>query len=509
MKKWISLFLTLMLALAVAAPAAAADTAVIGGADGPTAIFVTTPKGGSTAAPARPSGVSVQVNGENVTFPNASPAVINGRTMVPMRAVLEALGATVDYDGETGTVQARLGDVTLTHVIGTDAIQTASGEKLTMDTTSYTKNGSTLVPLRFFSQALGYEVYWDEGAHTAVVIDKASAIAEIDKSFTILNDLQAKQRQALDSDLAIDMDFSGEAKLLDSISGDKALPFSMKLSALCGSEAMNAEGSMDLSALAALMKEDLGEQAEAMEAMLKDLSFKMICGESMWMQIPALTDLLAQSGAALPEGEVWLKTAGMPALSAMGMNAGSSTIGGALYALAEMADAEVPVNIYKDLTEAAQLLTSVMGDKTFTKTGEDYSWKLDEAKTAQLAEALGASAVDFPFTMEMTVKADGSSSFSMELAIEEDPIAVSMTLSGTSSKTESTVKGQLQVKNVCDVTFQGSSKISASDKAPVTAPPADAAVIDLDNYAAAPLTGADLGVIGGADGPTAIFVTAA
>ena len=55
MKKWISLFLTLMLALAVAAPAAAADTAVIGGADGPTALFFTTPKGGSTAAPARPS----------------------------------------------------------------------------------------------------------------------------------------------------------------------------------------------------------------------------------------------------------------------------------------------------------------------------------------------------------------------------------------------------------------------------------------------------------------------
>ena len=287
------------------------------------------------------------------------------------------------------------------------------------------------------------------------------------------------------------MDFSGEAKLLDSINGDRTLPFSMKLSALCGSEAMNAEGSMDLSALAALMKEDLGEQAEAMEAMLKDLSFKMICGESMWMQVPALTDLLAQSGAALPEGEVWLKTAGMPALSAMGMNAGSSTIGGALYALAEMADAEVPVNIYKDLTEAARLLTSVMGDKTFTKTGEDYSWKLDEAKTAQLAEALGASAVDFPFTMEMTVKADGSSSFSMELAIEEDPIAVSMTLSGTSSKTESAVKGRLQVKNVCDVTFQGTSRITASGKAPAAAPPADAVVIDLDELAAVPMPLAD------------------
>ena len=116
--------------------------------------------------------------------------------MVPMRAVLETLGAEVDYDGETKTVQAKLGDVSLTHVIGTDAIQTASGEKLTMDTASYVKNGSTLVPLRFFSQALGYEVYWDEGARTAVVIDKAAAVAKIDEGFTILNDLQAMALRA-------------------------------------------------------------------------------------------------------------------------------------------------------------------------------------------------------------------------------------------------------------------------------------------------------------------------
>lgn len=481
MKKWISLCLSLILALSLAVPAAA------------------------SAAPAVPAGVSVQVNGEKVTFPNASPAVINGRTMVPMRAVLEALGATVDYDGATRTVNAKLGDVSLTHVIGTNAIEMAGGEKLTMDTVSSVKNGSTLVPLRFFSQALGYEVYWDEGAHTAVVIDKKALIEEIDKSFTILNGLQAKQAQAADGDLAIDMDFSGEAKVLDSINGDRTLPFSMKMSALYGSEAMNIEGTMDLSALAALMEGEDPETAKVMEPLLKDLSFQMIYGESMWMQMPALTSMLVQEGTEVPESGVWLKTADVPALSAVGMNAASSTIGGALYALTEMADAEVPVNIYEDLTKTAQLMTGLMGDDTFTKTGEDYSWKLDEAKSAQLAEALGASAVSFPFTMEMTVKADGSSTFSMALSMDE----LTMSLSGTSTQTDSTVKGQFQVKNVCDVTFQGSAKISASDKALVTAPPADAAVIDLDDYASAPLTGTDVGVIGGADGPTSIFVTTA
>ena len=482
MKKWISLCLSLILALSLAVPAAA------------------------SAAPAVPAGVSVQVNGEKVTFPNASPAVINGRTMVPMRAVLEALGAAVDYDGGAKTVNAKLGDVSLTHVIGTNVIEMGGGEKLTMDTVSSVKNGSTLVPLRFFSQALGYEVYWDEGAHTAVVIDKEALIEEIDKSFTILNGLQAKQNQAADGDLAIDMDFSGKAKVLDSINGDQALPFSMKMSALYGPEAMNMEGAMDLSALASLLAGTTGTELPPEEAaMLKDLSFQMIYGESLWMQMPALTSMLVQEGAEVPESGVWLKTADVPALSAVGMNAASSTIGGALYALTEMADAEVPVNIYEDLTKTAQLMTGLMGDDTFTKTGEDYSWKLDEAKSAQLAEALGASAVSFPFTMEMTVKADGSSTFSMALSMDE----LTMSLSGTSTQTDSTVKGQFQVKNVCDVTFQGSAKISASDKALVTAPPADAAVIDLDDYASAPLTGTDVGVIGGADGPTSIFVTTA
>lgn len=485
MKKFVTLCLSLILALSLAVPAAA------------------------SAAP-RPAGVSVQLNGEDVTFPNASPAVINGRTMVPMRAVLETLGATVDYDGGTKTVNAKLGDISLTHVIGTNTIEMGGGEKLTMDTVSSVKNGSTLVPLRFFSQALNYEVYWDEGARTAVVIDKKALIEEIDKNFTILNDLQARQDQAADGNLAIDMDFSGEAKVLDSINGDQTLPFSMKMSALYGSGAMNMEGAMDLSALASLLA-GTGETELPPEAaaMLKDLSFQMIYGESMWMQMPALTSLLVQEGTEVPESGVWLKTADAPALSTMGTNAGDSTIGGTLYAIAETADAEVPVNIYEDLTGAAQLMTGLMGDETFTKTGEDYAWKLDEDKSAALAEALGASAVSFPFTMEMTIKADGSSTFSMELTIEEDPIAVSMTLSGTSTRTESTVNGRMQVKNVCDVTFQGSAKISASDQAPVTAPPADAVVIDLDDYAAAPLTGTDIGVIGGADGPTSIFVTTA
>ena len=449
MKKLIPLCLALILALALAVPASAAES----------------------------GGVSVQVNGETVAFPNAAPELKDGRTMVPMRAVLEALGATVDYDGGTQTVKAALGETSITHVIGEDKIIVDGDQVMTMDTVSYVKSGSTLVPLRFFSQALGYEVYWDAGARTAVVIDKDAAISEIDKSFTILNSLQAKQSQTLDG-MALDMDFSGEAKVFDSINGDQTLPFSMKMSALYGSEAMNMEGAMDLSSLSALLAEaGAGEAPEETAAMLKDLSFKMIYGESLWMQIPALSPVLN-----LPEGEVWLKTSEMPGLSALGAGAGS-TIGAVLYAAAETADAEVPVNIYDGLADAARLMTTLMGDDAFAKDGEDYSWKLDEDKSAQLAEALGADAVSFPFTMEMTIKADGSCTFDMALSMDE----MTMALTGSSSATAASLKGQMQIKNICDLTFQGEAKMSASDKAPVTAPPADAEVIDLDELAATPM----------------------
>ena len=234
---------------------------------------------------------------------------------------------------------------------------------------------------------------------------------------------------------------------------------------------------MDLSALLAGTGET--ELPEEMAAMLENLSFKMIySGEVMWMQMPALSTVLN-----LPEGEVWLKTSEMPALGAMGMKAGTTSFGSILYAAAEAADAEVPVNLYDDLTKAAQLTTTLIGDETFTKEGENYSWKLDADKSAALADALGASAVSFPFTMEMTIQADGSSTFAVELSMDE----ITMSISGSSSASAFSLKGQMQVKNVCDLTFQGEAKMAASDKAPVAAPPADAEVLDLDELAAVPM----------------------
>ena len=467
MKKLLSLCLAMVLALSLAVPAAAAET----------------------------DDVSVMVNGEAVVFPDGDPEISSGRTMVPMRAVLEALGAEVDYDHSTKTVQASLdGETVLTHVIGTDTITAGDGGTLTMDTVSYVSGGSTLVPLRFFSQVLGYEVYWDGGARTAVVIDKDAAVAEIDKSFTILNDLQAKQTP-VGGNLAMEMDFSGSAKITAS-GMSLELPFSMDLSGVYGGNAMNISGKMDLSILSLLLvsvpmtgdgagasPEEITAALQQMTELLKDLDFELIYSDrSMWMSSAALANLLRTEGAQLPEGKVWMalnsESLSEEVFDLYDMSLSSTqgvTMGQMLYAMAEMTDAEMPVLIYDDLTGAAGTLAVLMGDDTFTKDGDTYTWKMDQAMMDKLSGELGASSVAFPGTMEMTIKEDGSCTFNFEIAAEE----VSMSMSGTSTTTDSAIEGKITVQDICDITFQGSAKLTPSEAAPVTAPPTGETVVDL------------------------------
>lgn len=463
MKKLISLCLSLVLALALAVPASAAET----------------------------DGVTMMVNGEYIDFDGGAPEISGGRTMAPMRGVLEALGAEVDYDHASKTVTASMGDVKLTHTIGTTEITLSGGQVLTMDAASYVKNGSVMVPLRFFSQAFGYEVYWDRGQRTAVVIDKQGLIDQIDASFTIVNDLQAKQSAGRSENLAMELDFSGSAKLLDAIEGVKEYPFSLEMTGLYGPSAINAEGTIDLSTLPAAMAA-MGEEApEEMAELLEDLDFQMIYSDAgMWMQLPTLAPLLLGAVPGESDGDVWFQLDSAGAgdildLYSLTWAAGgeSATMGGMLYAMAEFADTDVPVNIYGDVAEAAELLTALVGDDTFTKDGGDYTWEMDQAMLDKLAEALGESDMKLPGTVEMTLKADGSSEFSMELTVDEEPLALVVSLSGTSTATDSAFQGRILVKNICNVTFQGTAKVQSSDEAPLPAPPADAEIVSLDEAA--------------------------
>lgn len=112
--------------------------------------------------------ISVIINEQPVTF-DVAPIMMDGRTMVPMRAIFEALGATLEWDSATRTATATRGSTVVRAVIDSNIIN-VNGSNITMDIAPVIIDGRTLVPLRFVSEAFGYDVSWDSATRTASIV---------------------------------------------------------------------------------------------------------------------------------------------------------------------------------------------------------------------------------------------------------------------------------------------------------------------------------------------------
>ncbi len=99
-----------------------------------------------------------------VTGLDQSPVIINDRTFVPMRAVFEALGCQVGWEGDTKTVTVNKDGVEVTLVIGNSTMQVNKNGQVSsvaLDAAPVIINGRTLLPLRAPAEAFGYSVEWD------------------------------------------------------------------------------------------------------------------------------------------------------------------------------------------------------------------------------------------------------------------------------------------------------------------------------------------------------------
>lgn len=100
---------------------------------------------------------TMQVDGKNKTI-IAPPIIDNGRTYVPLRAISEAFGATVDWKQATNLITIDRGD---THIVMTPykLAYTLNGQEKMMDVAPYisTVYASTMVPVRFIADAFGFD----------------------------------------------------------------------------------------------------------------------------------------------------------------------------------------------------------------------------------------------------------------------------------------------------------------------------------------------------------------
>jgi hypothetical protein len=107
------------------------------------------------------------VNGKVVQL-DAAPEIVNGRTFLPLRAISEALGATVDYIADTQGITVVLGTNTIGLQIGnTSAV--VNGTVMTLDAPPYIKNSRTMVPLRVIAEGLGAQVEWDPALRVVTI----------------------------------------------------------------------------------------------------------------------------------------------------------------------------------------------------------------------------------------------------------------------------------------------------------------------------------------------------
>ena len=92
-------------------------------------------------------------------IPDTAPEVIDGTTFVPLRFVSEALGAEVLWDGAANSATVSYNQKSLVFTIGSD-ICYVDGASAILPKPVYLKNGRTMLPLRFIAEAFNKQVFW-------------------------------------------------------------------------------------------------------------------------------------------------------------------------------------------------------------------------------------------------------------------------------------------------------------------------------------------------------------
>ncbi len=115
-----------------------------------------------------PGVVKVFVADERVTF-DQPPVIEEGRTLVPLRAIFEALDCYVEWDDATKTVTAFRGDDEIKLTIGSADLYKNGEVVATLDVPAKIINSRTLVPVRAISEAFGCNVSWVDETKTVVV----------------------------------------------------------------------------------------------------------------------------------------------------------------------------------------------------------------------------------------------------------------------------------------------------------------------------------------------------
>lgn len=275
--------------------------------------------------------VSVQLNGETVAFPDAQPETVDSRTMVPFRAIAEALGAQVGY--ADGAVTAEKDGVRYELAAGSDRMRVLNAQ-----------DGAVIREIRVL--------------HTA--FDSIDG----DKQYTLLDGTLEVVSQGESMEMDIQMDLYALVQMIVEQTGG-------------------------------LLDEDLAQQVELIQEQLENVRFEMIYDadtDTLYLRCPLLCGLLA---AVVPDGagaeltpETWFRVddlmgdaAGAGISDSLAAMESGLTVGDLLVARVEQRCEGWGdyCALWESVHQDADLLAEYAADDRFTRSGTRYTAALEES----------------------------------------------------------------------------------------------------------------------------------
>ena len=447
-----------------------------------------------TALGGVPGQIGVMVNGEYVKFPDAVPEVTGGRTMVPVRAIVEALDGEADMAG--GKVTCKANDTSLTFTPGSSEVLVeytggelpGDGQIFPMDCAPYIKGGRTYVPVRFLGEILGYEVGWDGQFQTAVLLDRDELAARYDEHFTIMNRVQANRGPAMEEGKNYKADVKGNLTVtaFDTLNGNQTYKADLSASQILNSEAANAKLSLKLSDnLRTMLKDSTSNDPEVRERLdlvldaLEDLELIVTEKGLGWLHAAALDE-------AAGEKNVWL---GLDLGAEWGQLAfaqtGDATMGSVL---AAMIDVDSVESLPTTVSPAAQLLYELYGDHKFTTSGgvSTRTIGLDDLLAlykdmglteADLAEAKAAFQ-EFSITMKVDSKGGVTMACAMQTAALDGVPGLKLTMDVKQDSGNAAISMTLHIANIGEGRLTLTQTWSTTSEKPQDQPPEGAIVVD-------------------------------
>ena len=175
----------------------------------------------------------------------------------------------------------------------------------------------------------------------------------------------------------------------------------------------------------------------------------------------------SKSGTLYALGELNYSELYQQAISAASASASATTFGHLLYAMMQQGDANHFFASWEGCTAAAQLIKLMYADSTFVKSGSGYQWHFGLAELAKLMNSMDS---ETNYTAD-SLKKDGLTDFALDMTVQG--------ASATLVCKMASAKGSVQVRNLCEVTFDLASTAQTTSENVKAAPAAGANIVDL------------------------------